>query len=62
MKIKTSKTPHSSTQISFYTVNDAPSVPDFKGEKNEISVVYGAKGAAATTIYCGLGKISGLTP
>jgi leucyl aminopeptidase len=60
MKLKVSKTAHMPTHLYFFTKNDGPSLPDFKGDKNESIVLYDQE-AALTRIYCGLGEMASLT-
>ena len=55
MKLRISKKAHLSTRLLFRAKNAKPSIPDFEGEKNEISVRYDGAMALA---YCGIGKTS----
>jgi leucyl aminopeptidase len=58
IKLKISKTAGLSTQVIFY-MKGKTSIPDFDGEKNEISVVYKS---GKTYINCGLGEEKAITP
>lgn len=58
MKLRISKTAHLSTRLLFRAKNAKPSIPDFEGEKNDISVRYDGTMALA---YCGIGKTSDVT-
>jgi Leucyl aminopeptidase len=58
MKLKISKTAHLSTRLLFRTKNAGPSMADFEGEKNDVSVRYEGNNAL---VYCGIGDETAVT-